>query len=173
MAYGPIYGCSGCQNTAGRMGCPDHGITRLPAVPHCPTCKCINTEVSVTAGAPGPSVAFRSFSILILLVIAAALSGCSLAGWFTKEPETITLPLQPTRNVLALFDQVQRKREQYLDALCAKDELKASHCRALQASDAEISKAISVLDVKVTHPKAELDVEKIMRLLEAAGKLVP
>lgn len=89
-----------------------------------------------------------------------------------KEPDTITIPLQPARNLYATIRQTVQARLVYAEAKCRRDELSASECRTI----AEDTGTARQLDFEIRrgldNPKAELDVAKIARVLEISAKVV-
>jgi len=98
------------------------------------------------------------------------IGGC---GFFTKEVETIAIPLQDARNAYATI------RTLYLDvatraqAKCEKRELPEADCLRLSG----VADQAKALDFEIRrgldNPKAEVNWENIAKLLELAGKFVP
>lgn len=89
-----------------------------------------------------------------------------------KEPESIVIPLQQARNLYATVATIARDRMAYAQGLCKANKLPATTClqlvddgKSLQALDFEIKK-------RLDNPKAELDVDKIVRILEVSAKLI-
>lgn len=91
--------------------------------------------------------------------------------WFTKEPDTIEIDLQKARNMYAALHTAVKRRLQYLQEQAANDKLSGSQVMQLnqdinnfEALNFEVSK-------KLDHPKAELDVDKIIKILEIVGRI--
>lgn len=89
-----------------------------------------------------------------------------------KEPDYVKVPLQPARNLWATIRQTARGRIVYVQGKIARGELTA-------AESAQVLKDIETarqLDFEIAraldNPKAELDVQKIAKILEVTAKIV-
>lgn len=89
-----------------------------------------------------------------------------------KEPEYVKVPLQPARNLWATIRQTARTRIVYVQGKIARGELSAAESQqvlrdieTLRQLEFEISRALD-------NPKAELDVQKIAKVLELTAKVV-
>lgn len=115
----------------------------------------------------GQPIGKRLASVILAAVL---VGGC---GFFTKDAETITMPLQDARNAYATI------RTLYLDvaaraqAKCERKELTEADCLRL----AGIAEQARALDFEIRrgldNPKAEVNWANIAKLLELAAKFVP
>ena len=111
----------------------------------------------------------------LLVLGLLVLSGCASATSETplhKEPEFAQVPLQPARELYATIRTIAVDRVRYVAMLCETDKLPASVCiqlekdlETLRALDFEITRALN-------NPKATLDTEKILKILEISAKLI-
>lgn len=94
-------------------------------------------------------------------------------GWFSKEPDSVSVPLQDARNLYATLSLIVRDRIKGIDALLAQ---KGDFDTAFVVQFVNDKEALRSLDFeirrKLENPKAELDTEKIIRILEIMAKLV-
>lgn len=98
------------------------------------------------------------------------LSGC---GFFTKDAETIAVPLQGARNAYATIRTLYLDGVARIQAKCEKKELTEAECLRLSGV-AEQAKALDFeIRRSLDNPKAEVNWEHIAKLLELAGKFVP
>jgi len=105
-----------------------------------------------------------------ILILGLLLAGC---GIFTKDPDTIAVPLQGARTVYATVRTLYQDGAARVQVKCQKKELTEAECLRLagvhdqaKALDFEIRRGLE-------NPKAELDLEKIAKLLELAAKFIP
>ena len=94
-------------------------------------------------------------------------------GWFQKEPDTVNVPLQEARNLYATISLIVRDRVKVIDALLLERGDFNTEFVIQFTKDKEALKALDFeIRRKLENPKAELDTEKIIRILEVMAKLV-
>jgi len=107
---------------------------------------------------------------LALAIAMTVLAGC---GILTKEPDTIAVPLQAARNVYATVRTLYQDGAARVRAKCAKKELTEAECLRLAGLHAQAQALDFQIRRGLENPKAELDLEKIAKLLELASQFVP
>lgn len=107
---------------------------------------------------------------LALGLVLGVLAGC---GVLTKEPETLAVPLQAARNVYATVRTLYQDGAARVRVKCEKKELTEAECLRLAGVQAQAQALDFQIRRGLENPKAELDLEKIARLLELASQFVP
>jgi hypothetical protein len=112
-----------------------------------------------------------------LLIATLLLAGCAgtngdSAGTLQKESDTLTIQIQPAREMYATLRLIVTDRIQYALRLCQEDKIPASACAQLARDVDTMQKLDFEIRRKLTSPPIVMDTEKILRILEISAKLL-
>lgn len=93
-------------------------------------------------------------------------------SWFTKEPETIAIPLQDARNLYATIATIVSNRLDYVEQMIQSERLTAVEARQFSQDRAALRDVHFHIKKAIENPKAEVDWAKVGKALEIVAKLV-
>lgn len=113
-------------------------------------------------------------ALVMLLAVGLVTPACGLSiPFLTKEPEALSVPLQDARNLYAKVKTLYLARYERDVGKCSRRELSVAECEEVARVHAQAVRADFLIRAKLDTPRAELDTENLMQLLNLAAGLVP